>query len=100
MLALHIYLGSHMTPWYGWMFLGLAIVIIFPDEALENVRLGFTWRNLIWLEVIFIGIILVAMIALKRDYPDLRWFFPLIPLGFVTAIRGIIWYINRSDDDL
>lgn len=92
-------LGGRM-PWYGWMFLGLAFVIIFPDEALENVRLGFTWRNLIWLEIIFIGIILVAMIVLKRYYPNLRWFYPLAPLGFVAAIRCIIWFIDRSDDDL
>jgi hypothetical protein len=100
MMAFYFYMGSRMTPWYGWMFLGLAIVIMFPDEALENVRLDFTWRKLIWLEVIFIGISLVAMIVLKRYYANLRWFYPLISLGFVAAIRGIIWFINRSDNDL
>jgi len=100
MMALSSILGSPRTPWYGWMFLGFAVVIMFPDEALENVRLGFTSRNLIWLEVIFIGISLVAMIVLKRYYPNLRWFYPLIPLGFVAVIRGIIWLINRSYDDL
>jgi hypothetical protein len=100
MMALVLNLGSRMTPWYGWMFLGFAFVIMFPGGALENVRLGFTWRNLIWLEVIFIGIILVAMIVLKRHYPNLRWFFPLIPLGFAAAARGIIWCINRPGDDL
>lgn len=99
-MALLPHLGSPMAPWYGWMFLGLACVIIFPDAAPENVRLGFTWRNPIWLEVIFIGILLVAVIILKRFYPDLRWFFPLIPLGFVAVIRGIIWSINRSNDIL
>jgi hypothetical protein len=99
-MALHFNLGSRMTPWYGWMFLGLAIVIMFPEEALENVRLGFTWGKLIWLEVVFIGISVVAMIVLKRYYPNLRWFYPLIPLGFVAAIRGIIWFIDRSDNDL
>jgi hypothetical protein len=102
MKALFFIVGSHMnmTPWYGYMFLGLAIVIMFPDEALENVHLGFSWRNLIWLEVIFIGIILVAMIVLKRYYLNLRWFSPLIPLSFVAVIRGIIWFFNRSDDGL
>lgn len=99
-MALSFHLASRMTPWYGWMFLGLALVIMFPDEALENVRLGFTWRNLIWLEVVFIGSSLVAIIVLKRYYPEMRWFFPLIPLGFAAAIRGIIWFINRPDDGL
>jgi hypothetical protein len=40
------------------------------------------------------------MIVLKRHYPNLRWFFPLIPLGFAAAARGIIWCINRPGDDL
>jgi hypothetical protein len=99
--AIGINLGANRSSWYGWMFLGLAVLIIFPDEALDSIRLTFDWRHLIWLEVVLISIIIVAMIILKRFYPELRWFLPLIAIGFVAVIRGIILFINRSvDDDL
>ncbi|HVU08139.1 MAG TPA: hypothetical protein VHG89_06315 [Verrucomicrobiae bacterium] len=94
-----IYLGSKGATWYDWMFLGLAIVIIFPDEALDNVGLILNWHNLIWLEVIFIGIVITAVIILKRFYPELHWFLPLIAIGLVAFIRGIIWFISRSAGD-
>jgi hypothetical protein len=85
--------------WYGLMFLGLAIVIIFPDEFLENIRLRLTWRHLIWLEAILIGIVVGAMIVLKHYYTDLRWFYPLIPFGLVAVFRVISWLLTRSDGD-
>jgi len=98
-------LGANHVSWYGWIFLGFAFLIIFPDEALDNIgeRTGwaFDWRHVVWLETILIGLIIVAMILLKQVYPELRWFLPLIAIGFVAFIRGIVWFINRSvDDDL
>ena len=91
-------ISSHAS-WYSWMFLGLAFVIIFPDEMLENIRVSLTWRSLIWLEVVFIAVIVGAVIVLKRFYPDLRWFFPLFPIGFVALLRGILWRLSCSDGD-
>jgi hypothetical protein len=91
-------LSSHGS-WYGWMFFGLAIVIIFPDEFLENIRLPLTWRHLIWLEAILIGIVIGAVIVLKHYYTNLRWFFPLIPFGLVAVFRVILWRFTRSDGD-
>jgi hypothetical protein len=85
--------------WYGWMFLGLAFVVIFPDEFLENIRLPLTWRYLIWLEAILISIVVGAVIVLKHYYTDLRWFFPLIPFGVVAVFRVILWRLTRSDGD-
>jgi hypothetical protein len=91
-------ISSHAT-WYAWMFLGLAFVVIFPDELLENIRLTFTWRHLIWLEGICLGIIVVAVIVLKQFYPEFRWFFPLIPVGVLALIRGILSRFRNSDED-
>jgi hypothetical protein len=96
--SFHSY-GSYHAPWYLWLFIGLAVVIIFPDELLENVGLAFTWRNLIWLEAIFISLVIVAMILLKSHYPGLRWYFPFLPLGLAIAVRVVIWFSNRSDDN-
>ena len=97
--GIRLNLGAHSESWYYWMFLGLAVLIIFPDEALDNAGLTFDWRHLIWLEVILISMIIVAMVVLKRFYPDLRWYLPLIAIGFVALIRGILWFINRSAGD-
>jgi hypothetical protein len=97
--AAGINLGSNHASWYAWMFLGFAVLIIFPDEALDNIGWTFDWRHLIWLEVVLITIIIVTMIILKRFYPELHWFLPLIAIGFVAVIRGIIWFVNRSADD-
>jgi hypothetical protein len=94
-----INLGVNSASWYAWMFLGFAFLIIFPDEALDSIRLSFDWRHLIWLEVILISIIIAAMIILKRFYPDVRWYLPLIAISFVALIRAIIWFISRSADD-
>jgi len=85
--------------WYGWMFFGLSFVVIFPDEFLENIRLPLTWRHLIWLEAILVGVIVGVMIILKHYYSDLQWFFPLFFIGLVTVFRGIVWYLSRSDGD-
>lgn len=74
--------------------------MICPVQALESVRLSLTWRNLIWLEGLFMGGVVLAMIVLKRYYPDLHWYFPLLPLGLVAALPGLAWFINRGDDNL
>jgi hypothetical protein len=101
MIASVFSLGANHASWYAWMFLGFAVLIIFPDEASDNIGWTFDWRHLIWLEAILISIVIVAMIILKRFYPDLQWYLPLIAIGFVALIRGIVWFINRSvDNDL
>jgi hypothetical protein len=102
MIASVLNLGANHVSWYGWMFLGFAFLIIFPDEALDGIgeRTGWAFdrRDVIWFEVILIGLSIVAMILLKRFYPELRWFLPLIAIGFVTLIRGVVFFINRSVD--
>ncbi len=82
------------------MFLGVAVLIIFPDEALESLRLEYNWRHLIWLEVILVASGIIAMIMLRPHYPNLRWFYPLIPLALVAITRVFIRMIGGSADDL
>jgi hypothetical protein len=81
------------------MFFGLGLVIMFPDKALENVHLRLTRRHLISLEVIFLGILLAAVIIVKRFYPQMQWFSPLIPLGLAAAARLFHW-VNWSGGDV
>jgi uncharacterized membrane protein len=98
-----ISLGAGGARWYDWMFLGFGLVICFPAEFLNEIS---EWtgrevrlRHVVWLEVILIGLIVVLTMLLKRAYPELPWFEPLIPIGFVVFFtRGIIWFINQLSD--
>jgi hypothetical protein len=94
------FLGSTRMPWYGFLFLGVAILIIFPDEALESLRFEYNWRHLIWLEVFLIASIVIAMVLLQPHYPNLKWFYPLIPIALVAIARVFIRMIRGSAEDL
>jgi hypothetical protein len=78
----------------------VAILIIFPDEALETIRLEYNWRHLLWLELILIASTTVAVVILKRYYPNLRWFYPLMPLALAAIGRLLLRMINRAADDI
>jgi len=95
--------GAGGAHWYAWMFLGFGIVVCFPAEFLDEIG-GWTGRevrlrHVVWLEVILIGLIVVLMFLLKRAYPEIRWFEPLVAIGFVAFFtRGIMWFINQLSD--
>ena len=92
-------LGSDSESWYGWMFVGLAIFIVCPVWCLNEIggRFGWviTWRHVIWLEAVFISIMLVSTILLMRVYPKLGWDEPLSGIAFVALIRGGIWVMRQ-----
>jgi hypothetical protein len=101
-------LGSDDQPWYGWMFVGLAIFIVCPVWSLNEISrltgLKFSRQHIVWLEAIFIGIMIVATILLKRIYPEMGWYEPLSGITFVALIRGIIWvmcqlFAGEFEDD-
>jgi Mn2+/Fe2+ NRAMP family transporter len=95
--------GERGAHWWDAMFLIFGIVMLFPVTFLTEIgeRIGWQigWRHIIWLEVIVIGLIVVAMLFLKRAYPELHWFEPIGGIFFAALIRGIVWFSNRSVDD-
>jgi hypothetical protein len=102
------FLGSDAEPWYGWMFVGLAIFIVCPAWSMGEISnltgWKFSWRHIIWLEVIFIGIMVVTTILLKRAYPEMPWFQPLTGIALVAFIRVVFWVMHQLfpsefDDD-
>ena len=90
---------STSAHWYIWMFLGFGIVMFFPVEFLTEIgdRTGWSigWRHVIWLEVILIGITVVAMMLLKRAYPELHWYEPLGGIGLAGLMRGVMRFIYK-----
>jgi hypothetical protein len=101
-------LGSDDLPWYGWMFVGLAIFVVCPVWCLSQIS-GLTgWkfggRHIIWLEAIFVGIIVLATAFLMRVYPEMRWYESFGAIVVVALIRGGIWTMHQLfkselDDD-
>jgi hypothetical protein len=93
--------------WWSAIFLILGLVMFFPVGILTEIseragrRVG--WRYIILLEVVVVGLVVVTMILLKRFYPELSWFAPLVGIGLSALIRGAMWcfgQLSSSDDDL
>ena len=90
------------------MFVGLAIFVVCPVWSLSEISSltgwKFSWRHVIWLEVIFISIMVVATILLMRTYSEMDWCDPLSAIIFVALIRAFIWVMHKLfaselDDD-
>jgi hypothetical protein len=99
---------SIQNPWYDWMFIGLAIFVVCPVWCFNEISgltgWKFGWQHIIWLEAIFIGIMVIATILLMRVHPDMGWYEPLTGIAFVALIRGGIWVMHKLfkselDDD-
>jgi len=93
--------------WWSAIFLILGLVIFFPVGILTEIgeRAGWHvgWRHIILLEVVAIGSVVVAMMLLKRFYPELSWFAPLVGVSLAALIRGVMWCFGQlagSDDNL
>ena len=73
------------------------MVIIYPDTVLDwiSARTGreFDWRYFVWLEVVAIGLMIVAMTLLMPVCPKLDWWYPLLFIGAAALARGIRWLV-------
>ena len=86
--------------WYQLMFIGFGIIMVFPIRFLTEISEWTTgweigWRQVIWLELILIGLIVVAMMLLKQTYPELHWFEPIGGICLAALMRGILWFVEQ-----
>jgi len=92
-------LGSEDLPWHGWMFIGLAIFIVCPEWCLNEIAEWTgqvsSWRHLIWLEAIIIGVIVATTFLLNRVDSSMGWFEPLIAIMLVALIRIFFWVTRQ-----
>ena len=75
----------------------IAAAIVYPDKVLdwigERTGRAFSWRHVVWLEVVAIGLMIIAMTLLMPVYPKLQWWYPLLFVGMLALIRGIMWLV-------
>jgi hypothetical protein len=83
--------------WYDIIFVGLAVVIVFPDKVLGWIsdRTGreFGLWHIVWLEIIAVGLIVIAMTLLMPVCPRLNWWYPFLSIGAFVLVRGIRWLV-------
>jgi hypothetical protein len=84
--------------WYDTIIIGLAAVIVYPDEVLdwvgERTGLAFSWWHVVLVEGAAIVLMVVAMTLLMPVYPRLQWWYPLLAVGILAAFRGIRWFVT------
>lgn len=91
--------------WYDVIFLLLAFVIVWPDMVLdwisERTGKAYGFWHIVLVEVLAVGLIVVALALLMPVYPRLQWWFPLVPVGFLALFRLILWimlqFLGTSD---
>jgi uncharacterized membrane protein len=80
--------------WYDLVFIWLGVIMFCPDLILtwinEEMNGKFGWWHVIWLEIISVATIIVGMILLKPIYPKLSWWNPMIFVGSIALLRGIM----------
>jgi len=89
--------GRGRWHWYDIIIVGLAAVIVYPDKVLDWIgeRTGrvFGWRHVVLIEVVAVALMVVSMALLMPAYPRLDWWYPLLFVGMLALLRGIMWFI-------
>ena len=82
------------ADWYDFLLLGLAAVVVYPDKVAEWIAEWTGWslgvRHLIYVEIVALGLIVLAMSLLMPAYPNLHWWQPLVWIGFLGVVRLIV----------
>jgi hypothetical protein len=85
--------------WYDLIIVGLAIVVVYPDQTLLWIgwksRHVFCWWHVIVFEVLAIGLMIVAMELLMSSYSTLDWWDMLIYVVAVGGVRFLYWISER-----
>ena len=88
-------------PWYGLIFFGLAIIIIFPVALLEEIgRIKANWKHVIWLEAIAWSILIGGNFILMHFHRQLHWWVPLVFVLGVGIWRLFAWaicHVSKSE---
>ena len=91
--------GRGRWHWYDIILVGLAAIIVYPDKVLEwlSERTGreLGWLHLILIEVVAIGLTVIAMVLLMPAYPKLEWWYPILFVGMLALFRIVIWFIKQ-----
>ena len=87
---------SSRYHWYDLILLCLAGMIIYPDKVLiwlgaQRGRPFARWQ-VILVEPIAIGLLVVTMLLLMPIYPRLDWWDSLIYVGALGLARFIYWF--------
>lgn len=94
--------GRARIHWYDIIVLPLAAAIVYPDVVLDWLSemtgkiLG--WWHLLAVELAAIGLMIVAMVLLMPVYPKLDWWYPLLMVGLIAAVRFGVWLVTRLFD--
>ena len=90
--------GFSRWHWYDFPFLGLAFLLVYPDQALDwfGQKTGrlFGLRHVILLMVTSALAQLLCVALLRDAYPRVDWYYPLIFIGALAAIRAIAALVN------
>jgi hypothetical protein len=96
-IALIMY-GNGNNGWYDIIFIGIGVIMFFPDLILEWIGEGtgrlFSWRHIVWLEIIAIVSIVIGMMLLMPSYPMLTWWNPIAFIGGIAILRTIKWLVD------
>ena len=83
--------------WYDLIIVALAAAIVYPDKILEWLSDAtgkiFGWGHLVLLEVVTIGLMMLAMVLLMPTYPALVWWKPVMMVGVLAVIRIGVWLV-------
>ncbi|MBI5773287.1 MAG: hypothetical protein HZA89_06035 [Verrucomicrobia bacterium] len=92
-------LSGGRLSWYDLIIFGLSIMIVFPDKVLnwigERTGKAFGWWHIVLLEIIAVGLLIIAMTLLMPIYPKLYWWYPLLCIGVSGVIRMLMWFISE-----
>ena len=90
--------GRGRWHWYDIIIVGLAAVIVYPDRALdwigERTGRAFDWRHVVLIEVVAIVVMFIVMALLMPAYPRLQWWYPLLSVGTLAVLRGVVWFVT------
>lgn len=82
--------------WYDMVFLGLAAIVVYPDEVLdwmsERTGKAFGWGHLLLLEVLSLAAMAAAMVLFR---PAFYWWYPLLFIGGLAALRALHWFYAK-----
>jgi hypothetical protein len=85
--------------WYDLIILGLAILIVYPDQILlwmgKKSRHVFHGWHVILFEVVAVVLMIVSMVLLRSIYAKLEWWDMLICVVVVGGVRCFYWLSER-----
>ncbi len=83
---------------YDVVLFPLAAAAVYPDYVVEWIAEQFgkpaNWLHAIGAEILILGLTVLAMYWLMPLFPDLEWWFSLIPIGLLAIFRGLKRFIT------